>query len=47
MKSMRVALSAEEWRKLRAWAAEEATSVEAIIVRVVREALEHRPGTRL
>ena len=47
MKSMRVSLSPEEWRKLRAWAAEEATTVEAAIARIVRGALEHRPGMRL
>jgi hypothetical protein len=42
---MRVSLSPEEWRKLRAWAAEEGTSVQAIIVRLLRRALEKRPST--
>jgi hypothetical protein len=45
VKSMRVSLSPEEWRKLRAWAAEEGTSVQAIIVRLLRRALEKRPST--
>lgn len=45
MKSMRVALTPEEWRKLRAWAAEEGTSVQATVVGILRRALEKRPRT--
>ncbi len=46
VKSMRVSLSPEEWRKLRAWAAEEGTSVQAIIVRLLRRTLDKRPSAR-
>jgi hypothetical protein len=46
VKSMRVSLSPEEWRKLRAWAAEEGTSVQAIVVRLLRRTLDKRPSTR-
>ncbi len=42
MKTLRVSLSPEEWRKLRAWAAVEDTSVQAIIVRILRGTLEKR-----
>jgi hypothetical protein len=42
---MRLALVPEEWRKLRAWAAEEDTSMQAIVVRILRRALEKRPRT--
>ncbi len=45
VKSMRVALTPEEWRKLRAWAAEEGTSVQATVVGILRRALEKRPRT--
>ena len=44
-KVLRIALVPEEWRKLRAWAAEEDTSMQAIVVRVLRRALEKRPRT--
>lgn len=45
VKSMRVSLSPEEWRKLRAWAAEEGTSVPEIVVRLLRRTLDKRPST--
>jgi hypothetical protein len=45
VKSMRVALAPDEWRKLRVWAAEEGTSVATIVVGILRRALEKRPRT--
>ena len=42
---MRIALVPEEWRKLRAWAAEEDTTIQEILVRILRCALEKRPRT--
>lgn len=38
-----LSLTAEEWRRLRAWAAEDATTVEAIVGEIVRDALAARP----
>lgn len=43
VKKLRVALTPEEWRKLRAWAAEEATSIEYIVEQVVRRELDAKP----
>ena len=43
VKSVRLALTPEEWRKLRLWAAEDATSTEAIVRRTVERALAVRP----
>jgi len=43
VKMTRLSLSPEEWRKLRAWAAEQGTSTQAIVVGIVRGALEQRP----
>ncbi len=45
MKTLRVALRPEEWRRLRAWAAEQGTSAEETVTRILRGALEHRPRT--
>jgi hypothetical protein len=45
VKTISLALEPEEWRKLRVWAAEEGTSVRAILVRIVRRVLEDRPRT--
>jgi hypothetical protein len=42
---MRLSLVPEEWRKLRSWAAEEGTPVQAIIVRILRSVLDERPRT--
>jgi len=42
---MRLALTADEWRKLRAWAAEDAMSVQEIVIRILRQELTRRPGT--
>jgi len=43
VKTMQLALTPEEWRKLRAWAALEDTSTQSIVGRIVREELERRP----
>ncbi len=43
VKQVQLSLSTEEWRQLRAWAAEEATGVEEIVQRVLRGELEGRP----
>ncbi len=42
-KAVRLSLETGEWRQLRAWAAEEGTSVEDVIARALREVLEGRP----
>ncbi len=46
VKTMRVALTPEEWRKLRVWAAEADTSMQAIVAEVVRRELAGKPGRR-
>jgi hypothetical protein len=43
VKMMRLTLTPEEWRKLRVWAAEENTSMQAIVGEIVRRELEHKP----
>jgi hypothetical protein len=43
VKMMRVALTPEEWRQLRVWAAEEDTSMQAILATIVRRELAGRP----
>ncbi|MHB8234416.1 MAG: hypothetical protein ACYDHT_07155 [Solirubrobacteraceae bacterium] len=43
VKTMRLVLTPEEWRKLRLWAAQRGTSVEAVVERVLRNELERRP----
>ena len=43
MKSLRLSLTTEEWRKLRVWAAELDTTVEAVVIGVLRRTLEDRP----
>lgn len=42
-KEVALLLATEDWRKLRLWAAEEMLTVEDIISRIVRGALEERP----
>jgi hypothetical protein len=46
-KELAVLLSADDWRKLRLWAAEEALSVEEVVSRLLRRALEGRPRISL
>ncbi len=46
VKMMRLALTAEEWRKLRVWAATEDTSMQAIVGKLVRRELERKPRLR-
>lgn len=43
MKTMRLTLTPEEWRKLRVWAAEEDTSVQALIAKIVVRELAGKP----
>ena len=43
-KTVRLALTPEEWRKLRLRAAQDDTSVQAVIVEIVRRELDHRPS---
>jgi hypothetical protein len=45
VKMIRVSLVPEEWRKLRAWAAEEGSSVQQIVTEILRRSLAHRPPT--
>jgi hypothetical protein len=42
-KSVDLHLETEEWRRLRAWSAQESRSVEEVIERALRAALEARP----
>jgi len=44
VKMIRLALSPEEWRKLRIWAAEDDTSMQEIVGMVVRRALAPKPN---
>jgi hypothetical protein len=44
VKMMRLTLNPEEWRKLRVWAAEEDTSMQAIVGETMRRELAGRPG---
>jgi hypothetical protein len=41
---MRLSLTAEEWRKLRVWAAEDDTSMQMIVGEIVRRELAKKPG---
>jgi hypothetical protein len=43
VKTVRLALTPEEWRRLRLWAAEDSTSIEAIVRRIVEGELVGRP----
>ena len=43
LKTIRLALTANEWRKLRVWAAEEDLTMHQIVGRIVRRELEQRP----
>ena len=43
VKTMRLSLTPEEWRKLRAWAAEEDTSVQAVVGAILRRELALKP----
>jgi hypothetical protein len=42
-KELSLLLATDDWRKLRLWAAQEMLSVEEIVSRIVRGALEERP----
>jgi hypothetical protein len=44
MKMMRLTLTPAEWRKLRVWAAEDDTSMQAIVGQIVRHELERKPS---
>jgi len=46
VKMMRLSLTPEEWRKLRVWAAEDDTSMQAIVVAIVRRELDSKPSRR-
>jgi hypothetical protein len=43
VKMMRLTLTPDEWRKLRVWAAEDDTSMQAIVGQIVRGELEGKP----
>jgi hypothetical protein len=43
VKMVRVALETDEWRKLRVWAAEDDTSVQQVVVQIIRRELDRRP----
>ena len=45
VKLIRVSLVPEEWRQLRAWAAEKDSSVQQIVTEILRRALARRPPT--
>jgi len=40
---MRLTLTPDEWRKLRVWAAEEDTSMQAVVVEILRRELAGKP----
>jgi hypothetical protein len=44
VKRVELSLTPEQWRRLRAWAAERGTSTEAIVVEVLRRELAQRPS---
>ena len=44
VKTMPVELTTEEWRKLRLWAAQEDTSVQLVIGKILRRELEKLPS---
>ena len=43
VKTIRLSLTPEEWRKLRLWAAEEDASTQAVVGKLVRRELERKP----
>ncbi len=43
MKMIRLTLTPNEWRKLRVWAAEDATSMQQIVGEIIRRELARRP----
>jgi hypothetical protein len=43
VKMVRLELTTNEWRELRGWAAEDATTVDQLLARIVRGELEGRP----
>ena len=45
MRSVRLDLTPEDWRRLRMWAAEQLLGEEELIARLVRERLRDRPPT--
>jgi hypothetical protein len=42
VKTVRLALTPEEWRNLRLWAAQDSTSIETVLKRIVRDKLSSR-----
>jgi hypothetical protein len=42
VKTMRLTLAPDEWRKLRAWAAEDGTNTQAVVAAIVRRALARK-----
>ena len=43
VKMIRLTLTPNEWRKLRVWAAEDATSMQQIVGEIIRRELARRP----
>ena len=43
VKTIRLSLTPQEWRKLRVWAAEQDTSMQAVVSKILRRELEDRP----
>ena len=43
MKMVRLRLTADEWRRLRVWAAEEDSSMQQVVGDIVRRALAGKP----
>jgi len=43
VKMMRLSLTPDEWRKLRVWAGEDDTSMQAIVVQILRAELDRKP----
>jgi hypothetical protein len=44
VKMMRLKLTADEWRKLRVWAAEDDTSMQQVLGEIVRRELAGKPS---
>jgi hypothetical protein len=40
---MRLTLTTDEWRKLRMWAAEDDTSMQQVVVQIIRRELDRKP----
>jgi hypothetical protein len=43
VKMMRLTLTPGEWRKLRVWAAEDDTSMQQVVVQIIRRELDRKP----